>query len=330
MTNNKTKLTWRDLLKNLTSDPQEQQRIIEALGINAMTLRRWINNETNPRPQNLRLLLNALPHYRKQLVTLLAVEFPLFKKEAVEPDYNDVALISAEFYSQLIGVYAGVAQHLRTSTVSKLILQQIVKQFDPDMDGLLIMIAQCTFPTAGHKVRSLRLVEGRGTPPWDTYTECHSRLFGAEALIGHAVSSKHLTVLASGKEYQRAFPYDQIEGVESVAAAPIVFADRTAGGIYVASAQPNYFSPVYISLLQQYVELLCLAFERDEFFLLSEIELGIMPSSTMQFPTLVTFQARVTQQMLQAVHENRAITRTQAERVVWQQIENEFLHLGPE
>ena len=325
MVDNKTNLTWRELLKSLTSDPQEQQRVTETLGINAMTLRRWINNETNPRPQNLRLLLNALPHHRRQLVTLLAVEFPTFKRETNELDDTETGLISAEFYTHLMSLYASVAQHLRAPMVSNLILRQMVKQFDPDLDGLLIMIAQCISPLPGQKVRSLRLSAGRGTHLWNTYVEQHPQLFGAESLLGYAVSSKHLTVLASREEYLRAFPYDQIEGVESAVAAPIVLADQTMGGIYVASMQTNYFSPLYVSLLQSYVELFCLAFEKDEFFPFSEIVLGMMPPCARQLPLLATFRMKVKQQMIQAARENKAITSTQAEQIVWQQLENELL-----
>lgn len=326
MVDNKTNLTWRELLKSLTSDPQEQQRITEVLGINVMTLRRWINNETNPRPQNLRLLLNALPHHRRHLVALLAVEFPTFKIETDEQDDTEAGLIPAEFYTHLMSLYASVSQHLRASMVSNLILQQMIKQFDPDLEGLLIMMAQCVSPTPGQKVQSLRLTAGRGTNPWSTYIEHHPQLFGAESLVGHAVSSRHLTVLPSREEYVRVFPYDQIEGVESVAAAPIVLADQTAGGICIASTQANYFSPLYVMLLQKYVELFCLAFEKEEFFLLSEIVLGVMPPSERQLPLLATFQMRVKQRMIQAASENKTITRVQAEQMVWQQVENELLH----
>ncbi len=330
MVDNKTNLTWRELLKSLTSDPHEQQRITETLGINIMTLRRWINNETNPRPQNLRLLLNALPHHRRQLVALLAVEFPTFKRETNELDDSETGLISAGFYAQLMNLYASVAQHLRAPMMCNLILRQMVKQFDPDLDGLLIVIAQCIPPRPSQKVRSLRLCAGRGTHLWNTYIEQNSQLFGAESLVGYAVSSGHLTMLASREEYLRAFPYDQIEGVESVVAAPIVLADQTVGGIYVASVQTNYFSPLYVSLLQKYVELFCLAFEKDEFFPFSEIVLGMMPPCAQQLPFLATFQTRVKQQMIHAARKNRDITSIQAEQIVWQELENELLHFVPE
>ncbi len=326
MVENKTNLTWRELLKSLTSDPQEQQRITEALGINAMTLRRWINNETNPRPQNLRLLLNALPHHRKQLVALLAIEFPAFKRETTTSDDSEAGLIPAEFYARLVSLYASATHHLRAPIVGDLILQQMVKQLDPDLDGLLIMVAQCTSPLPGQKVQSLRLKVGRGTYFWSTYIEHHPRFFGAESLPGYAVSSRHLTMIASREEYVRIFPYDQIEGVESVVAAPIVMADQTVGSIYIASMQANYFSPLYISLLQNYVELLCLAFERDEFFPFSDIMLGVMPPVRKQLSLLATFQKRVKQEMIGAASENKVITSIQAERIVWHQLEDELLH----
>ena len=56
--------TWREFLGQLIRDSQEKQRIAAELGINSATLVRWVHNETDPRPQNLRQLLKALPHHR--------------------------------------------------------------------------------------------------------------------------------------------------------------------------------------------------------------------------------------------------------------------------
>ncbi|GCE19298.1 hypothetical protein [Dictyobacter kobayashii] len=235
-------ITWRELLGKVASDPLEQQKILDALNINSMTLRRWINGETNPRPQNVRLLLNALPQYRKQLLMLLAVEFPFLNQENMLQDEQS-ALIPATFYVQVMTAYVSVSQHLRSSNVSNLILQQMLKQLDPNLDGMLIYVAQCVPPAEGQKIRSLRVVYGRGTPPWSTYVEYHQQFFGAESLVGYAVSLGHLTPLQSPEEIQRIFPDEQIDEVKSVVAAPILLANQTVGGIYIASTQRNFFSP---------------------------------------------------------------------------------------
>src|SRR5437660_10305668 len=59
--------TWRSLLKTIISDPHEKQRLAEELGIKPITLSRWASSESDPRPQNLRHLLSALPQHREQL-----------------------------------------------------------------------------------------------------------------------------------------------------------------------------------------------------------------------------------------------------------------------
>src|SRR5260221_5637635 len=66
--------TGREFLGQLIRDSQEKQRIAAELGINSATLVRWGHNETDPRPQNLRQLLKALPHHRQKMRELVAVE----------------------------------------------------------------------------------------------------------------------------------------------------------------------------------------------------------------------------------------------------------------
>ncbi|GCE19299.1 hypothetical protein KDK_30990 [Dictyobacter kobayashii] len=71
---------------------------------------------------------------------------------------------------------------------------------------------------------------------------------------------------------------------------------------------------------------MCLAFDKNEFYLLSDISLGVMPSHEQQLPILITFQTRVTQQIVLAAQENRTMTRVQAEKIAWQQLEEDLFH----
>jgi hypothetical protein len=48
--------SWRELLGKIIADSHERQRIANMLGVNPITLTRWVNNESKPRPQNLRQL----------------------------------------------------------------------------------------------------------------------------------------------------------------------------------------------------------------------------------------------------------------------------------
>ncbi len=69
--------TWRDLLGSIIQDPHERQRIANELGVNPVTLMRWVHNEATPRQQNLQLLFKALPQHQTVLRELIAEEFSL-------------------------------------------------------------------------------------------------------------------------------------------------------------------------------------------------------------------------------------------------------------
>jgi hypothetical protein len=70
-----TPQTWRELLSIYIDDPQMRQGIADALGVNPITLTRWIKQQTIPRPQNLRRLLTVLtPQDRLLFMSLVDKE----------------------------------------------------------------------------------------------------------------------------------------------------------------------------------------------------------------------------------------------------------------
>ena len=81
---------WRELLGNIISDPREKQRIAQELGIRTITLTRWVSRESDPRPQNLRLLLNVLPEERELLLELIGEEFEDFTAGAIDDTSKDI------------------------------------------------------------------------------------------------------------------------------------------------------------------------------------------------------------------------------------------------
>src|ERR1700730_18365252 len=62
---------WRELLGMIMSDQKEKYRLIEELHVTPITLTRWASGESDPRPHNLRHLVNILPQYREQLFELM-------------------------------------------------------------------------------------------------------------------------------------------------------------------------------------------------------------------------------------------------------------------
>jgi transcriptional regulator with XRE-family HTH domain len=319
--------TWRELLGKVIADPQERQRIADALGVNPITLTRWATNKSNPRQDNLRPLFEALPQHRQLLTELIAQEFPQFITEALTQE-SIAPTIPSEFYAQVLSVHTTSPTRLRVSTMRLLILQQIIAHLDPHQEGLLAIIAQCVPPKTGCKVRSMHMTYGRSTPAWGSVIENRILFFGAESQMGQAVGTAQPVIVNTPEVREMLFPMHDSPFDTSSLAYPLLQADRAAGCLAVASRQPHYFTQERLELIQEYAHLLVLAFEPDEFYDLQDIELGIMPSPERQQIHLMGFQRRVTQHLIQASQRNQVLSRTQAELLVWQELEEEFLHMA--
>ena len=312
---------WRKLLENITADAQERQRLANELGVNPITLTRWASGETNPRQENLRRLLKALPAQQEALSQLLAEEFPAFDMPAEEGRSEH---IPGEIYSRILNMYVNTLEAQRSWYISDLIVQLALGQLDPNHLGMAITIAQCMPPSGGAgKVRSLRQNAGRGTPPWNTYLDQAVLFLGIESLAGYAVSVGHLVTLQSRTEQtQVSVRWEEWE--ESAVASPILLGGRVAGCLIVSSTQPGYFLEFRQNLIRQYTELLTLVFRSEEFYAFQDIELGLMPSDELQIPRFSQFRQRVSR----VLQEQRPMTMREAELLVWADLEAELLGLA--
>lgn len=317
--------TWRDLLAKIISDPQEKQRIAQILRVNPVTLSRWCTGSTRPRYDNVRQLLEALPHYRQQFAEFLAEDFPqLFAgQQGEEPSVTE---IPSAFYGRVLSAYTSSPPVLRSSTLSILILQQILAHIDPGQSGMAALILQCMKPDSSNKVRSLRKTYGRGALPWLSQ-DYQTQLFGAESQAGQAVVSGHPIIIQCNYEKTRLFPAQHIPQEEGCVAYPVMQADRTAGCLLIVSNQEHFFTQTKLDLAKYYADLLTLSFEPGDFYKLEQIELGIMPEGEKQQSYLAHFQERVTQKMLQSQQQQRHLTRLEAEPLVWHELEQELLEL---
>ncbi|HZU68508.1 MAG TPA: GAF domain-containing protein [Ktedonobacteraceae bacterium] len=321
--------TWRALLGTIISDSQERQRIANELGMNPMTLIRWANNETKPRVQNLQQLLRAIPaKYRESMTNLLIVEFPDMARLIQDPlDEKSLQEIPSAFYTSVLRAHATTVKQQRFWSISNLILQQALGQLDSNLLGMEITIAQCMPPAHGSKVRSLRERTGRGTRPWNTNIEQRSLFLGIESLAGYALTSQRLMTIQDRNESQIQFTERWTEFEESAAACPIIFQGRLAGCLLVSSTQPHYFLPFRLQLIQNYADLLVLAFEADEFYAPEDIELLPMPSLEEQQAYIAQLRQRISEVMLESYKAGRSINVMDAERIVWQRLEDELLQL---
>ncbi len=316
--------SWRDLLAELISDALERQRIANAIGINPVTITRWVANRSRPRVDNIRQLLEVLPQRREQLVALMQEEFPALATYEQEP-VESIQEIPPAFYARIMNAFASAPTILRAPTITALILQQIIVHFDPLKQGIIVVLAQCVPPAPGAKVRSLRQVLKRTSR--QDQPERQMQFLGAESQAGRAVMIGRFIVVQGLAEKERRYVirYEPTEG--SVVTCPIMKSDNAAGCLYVFVPRQNYFTQERLDLVRAYANLLIPGFEESEFYSLSDIDLGIMPSLSLQLPIFADFQMRVTRYMVQKQVEGSLITRPQAEQIIWKKIENELLHM---
>lgn len=320
--------TWRDLLKTITSDPHEKQRLSEQLGVRSITLTRWITKESDPRPQNLRNLLNALPRHREQLLDLIREEpgFEEFSNAGV--DDSSIEIPSA-FYTRVFSSRASTVENLRFWTISNLILQQAIGQLDADRSGMGINVVRCMPPHANNNVHSLRESVGIGTPPWSGDLEQRAMFLGAESLCGYVVTLCRPAANQNVDDEQNLIPAHKTAFEKSAAVHPILYAGRIAGCLLVSSAEYNFFLPQSrLALIENYANLLALAFEPEEFYEPCQIELSVMPDQEIQKKHFANFRQRVANIMIEGSINKRPINNVEAERLVWQQLEKELLELS--
>jgi GAF domain-containing protein len=120
----------------------------------------------------------------------------------------------------------------------------------------------------------------------------------------------------------------QIRRIASEMAAPVLRTDRKAGVLYVCSTLPNAFGRAQLKLLQECATLITLAFTNEDFYARQDIFLHIMPPPWMQAPLLLQFSQRILQLMRETMNDEVPLDRVRAERIVWQQIEEELIQLA--
>lgn len=315
--------TWQELLGVIVDDPQERLRIARAIGVNQITLARWATGTSSPRLRSLRLLVDALPEKQERFIQLLTEDYPeLWHGDLQEEE--EPSQVPSIFYARVLETYTSQLPILRGSILSGIILQQMLTQLDPQQAGLGIFIAQCMPPSSG-KVRSVRMIVARGSGIWKKI-EGKVAFHGIKSQVGHAVQEQRRILTQSSTERENWYP-PPISDVQSVAAFPIQLADHVAGGISLLSVHPGFFSLERLDLLRAYAEMLVLIFEQDEFYASSEIEMGVMPSFTIQQTILASFQQRIKQRILEATRKQQLLPHHQAEMETWQELEHIILHL---
>lgn len=318
--------TWRSLLKTIISDPREKQRLADELGIKPITLSRWTSSESDPRPQNLRHLLSAIPQHREQMLELIKEETGF--EEFTSVGFDDSSIdIPAAFYNRVFTARASTVESMRFWSLSNLILQQAISQIDFDRLGIAINVVRCMTPSPiDNKVHSLRESVGFGTHPWSGDLEQRAMFLGAESLCGYVATLCRPAANQNVDDKQNLIPAHKVDHEKSAAVYPILFAGRIAGCLLVSSTQYNYFtSQSRLDLIEDYANLLTLAFEPEEFYEPQNIELRVMPNQDKQKNYFADFRQRVANTMIDGARNKHPVNNLQAEQMVWQKLEEELL-----
>ncbi len=316
-----TASTWREQLGIHIRTPEERKRVANQLGVNPLTLTRWVNNESSPHKSSLQKLLSLLPSHQAELVELLRNEVTT---EVIMENHSSVSL---SLYTSVLNAYTTAHPTLLFWSISQRILQHMLTHVATGEGTIEIMVAQCMPPARTGKIHSLHEVIRESSRTPDSYTQHQSVFLGAESLAGAALTSLHTKVVYNFSEERSIYPRMLEIGEEcSAIACPILYTNRVAGCLLVSSSLPNYFSLQQQQLIERCAELFALAFSHKHFYPFETLDLRPMPAEQKQQDYIASFRKSVSQVMRDAGVE-KPYTLLQAEQYVWQQIEEKLLTL---
>jgi transcriptional regulator with XRE-family HTH domain len=313
---------FRAYLRELLRDAQVKKAIEERTDISARTLARWISGETEePDRKRLASLLRALPQYRESLLSTIIKTLPDFAAPLLDQTNNLAEDLPVEFWVRLVEIIATTPKNLHFTTIVQLLFLHLQTTLDPQRLGLHFYVIQCSPPSSpAHPVRSLRVIAHMKAHQALLTSSGEYFFFGAESLSGYSVSTCSAAIVHNVHQEQR-LPVVRLPGEASVAAYPIQRGGAVAGSFVVTSPQPDFFTQRLQYLLHIYAYLLSLAFETDQFYDPERIRLRPMPAMSQQEPYIAHFH----EQVLSLLQRDPFLSRSQAERNVWQQIEEVLL-----
>ena len=315
---------WRTLLGEMLKQPGERQRLIKNLGVNSLTLTRWVGGQSVPRPFHQRQVLTLISQYFILPLTALTEDIPDFFLDSQANDESPSS-IASEFYAEVLQVLANVPTEQSRWSSRNRILTYIFEQLNPQQDNLTITLLQCVPPSTGGKVRSLQVLMGQGRSPWGGDLEQQAVFYGVDSVAGRVASSGRMLMHQNLVEETSKESVSSKEGMGSLCVYPLLQGSRIAGTFNILSSQPNFFTSSRTSLLKEYSYLLAITFPQENFYAFSDIELCLIPPVPQQIPYLTSFRGRVIQAMKQAAGSQHVLTSTQAEMLTWQRIEDELI-----
>jgi len=324
---------WRELLDALIAVRADRERMAQAIGVIDVTLSRWASGESSPKPRNALLLLRVIPdEYREAFQTSLQQDLPSFTLNEQGPDEqvshkpggdDGTWQIPFQLVCRILTTHTTSFPHMVSWAIIQQTLQHALLQLRPKGSGLKITVFLCMPPKDDGAICSLREDLSLGTAPWSESLQQHAQLVGAESLVGHTVATTRFHQVSDLRVPPTFLPYDQQDEHEiSAATCPIMRHGFVAGGVRFSSTHVGAFMEQGLStLLQAYTNLIALAFPDGDFYEVWRIQLQVMPTLQVQQPYLASFRARVMALMRESVSSDCPLSRGQAEKIAWQQIE---------
>ncbi len=317
---------WQAVLQKIIQSPKERQRLATALGINIITLSRWVKADSHPqRSYLLRLVKVVQPIHRSEMLSALLRAYPDMHDKFME---EIAETVPSSFFRQILRDRASIIETLRPWQISGTVLNEALKLLDPHQLGMAVTAALC-MPPVDDKIRSLREHGGRGHAPWSSDLEQKAVFLGLNSLAGHAVIfGRAASVPDVRKErYIPVFGYPTDWEI-SAGAAPIWLQGRIAGCLLAASLQPEHFTQERMDLLITFASIFSLALNPDEFYDHRAVQLRYIPQPSQQQDSLRSFRQRVTRLMTESARQGSPLSNAEAEKCAWQEIEEELLLIG--
>jgi len=319
-------LPWSIVLQSIIRSPTERKRLASALGMADMTLIRWANGDSTPqRPHLTRLIQVLQPTHREDLVNALKETYPDVQSW-LRADVEE--RIASDFFAQVLNVRTTTTESLRFWRISEMVLKQALLQLDPNNLGMAVKLIQCMPPKDG-KIRSIRECAGKGTPPWTDELEHDVLFLGLESMSGYATETRHVV---NDDDLRKSTTIPAYKGDYEISAVahPIRIEGRVAGCLLASSTQVGYFTQQRVALTAAFSNLISLAFDKNDFYPASMLELRFMPPPEVQQPIIATFRERVTKKFHRSDHGGSRLSNPEIELAVWQEIEEELLSLPDE
>src|ERR1051326_3255210 len=214
--------SWRNLLKDIISDPAVREHLAHAIGVHPVTLVRWSSGEVRPRVRAINQLLQVLPKEQRDLMAkLLEKEHIAVLSNAYLARVETVSEIGQTFLRQIYEIRAMTPEYLLFWTLCSKVLTHALRQLDPDRLGMAVTLALCMPPSKDGRIHSLRERMSFGNPPWSNDMEQSSIFLGAESLVGHVARRGRPDAAQDLRSAPALLPAYRAEYEVSAAASPI-------------------------------------------------------------------------------------------------------------